>query len=69
MLLSLGNPVTFQNIFIIEELTSETFEIEVRHKALTADLISNQLLLVIAAVKVCRVSKVKCIISDSDIHQ
>ena len=60
--------MTFQNIFIIEELTSETFEIEVR-TALTADLISNQLLLVIAAVKVCRVSKVKCIISDSDIHQ
>ena len=60
--------MTFQNIFIIEELTSETFEIEVR-TALTADYISNQLLLVIAAVKVCRVSKVKCIISDSDIHQ
>ena len=52
--LSLGNWVTFENIFVIEELTSETFEIKVRtDAALTADQISNQLQFVIAAVRVC----------------
>ena len=72
--LSLGNWVTFENILVIEELTSETFEIKVRtDAAFAADQISNQLQFVIAAVRVCcccRVrSNVKCIISDSDIHQ
>ena len=46
--------MTFENILVIEELTSETFEIKVRtDAALTADQISNQLQFVIAAVRVC----------------